>query len=183
MTHALIKQGMAGPQQNGCPSLDQVTDKFEELYQGKDGVGGLKDLETLIPAKGLFAHSWGERYGIGIAKNCWITPSISRVCPAAAEKPWNLTGWGSLNKKQIVQNACIPVISQMPWIIFSQPEQLRKSRVNAIGLDSFSSCKFCREHFSMKMMQTISDRILPSVFRILSVFRVQCNLVDEKMYR
>lgn len=34
------------------PSLEQVTAKFEELYQGTEGVPGLKDLETVIPAKG-----------------------------------------------------------------------------------------------------------------------------------
>ena len=51
LTHALIKQGLAG--EKDVPSLQQVTDKFEELYQGRDGIGGLKDLETLIPAKGL----------------------------------------------------------------------------------------------------------------------------------
>lgn len=34
------------------PSLEEVTARFEELYQGTGGVEGLKDLETLIPAKG-----------------------------------------------------------------------------------------------------------------------------------
>ncbi|CAM9601084.1 unnamed protein product [Ascophyllum nodosum] len=35
------------------PSLEEVTAKFEELYQGSVDVPGLKDVETLIPAKGL----------------------------------------------------------------------------------------------------------------------------------
>lgn len=51
LTHSLIKQGIAG--EKAIPSLQQVTDKFEELYQGRNGIAGLKDLETLIPAKGL----------------------------------------------------------------------------------------------------------------------------------
>lgn len=57
LTRALIKQGIAGG--TSAPSLQQVTDKFEELYQGRNGIGGLKDLETLIPAKGLL-HSLGR---------------------------------------------------------------------------------------------------------------------------
>lgn len=32
--------------------MEEVTAKFEELYQGVEGQLGLKDLETLIPAKG-----------------------------------------------------------------------------------------------------------------------------------
>lgn len=32
-------------------TLDEVTETFEEFYQGKDGQPGLADLETLIPAK------------------------------------------------------------------------------------------------------------------------------------
>lgn len=35
-----------------APTLEVVTAKFEEVYQGKEGVPGLKDVETLIPAKG-----------------------------------------------------------------------------------------------------------------------------------
>ncbi|CAN0013266.1 unnamed protein product [Choristocarpus tenellus] len=49
LTHSLIKT-MKG---KDVPTLQQVTDRFEELYQGRDGVAGLKDLEYLIPAKAL----------------------------------------------------------------------------------------------------------------------------------
>ena len=35
------------------PSLEQVTEVFEELYQGTDTIPGLCETETLIPSKGL----------------------------------------------------------------------------------------------------------------------------------
>lgn len=50
LTLSLVKAGLSP--EAPIPSLEEVTDKFEELYQGKDGKPGLKDLETLIPAKG-----------------------------------------------------------------------------------------------------------------------------------
>ncbi|CAM9307501.1 unnamed protein product, partial [Sphacelaria rigidula] len=64
LTHALIKQGIAG--EKAIPSLQQVTDKFEELYQGRNGIAGLKDLETLIPAKGVL-EELARRLPMGMA--------------------------------------------------------------------------------------------------------------------
>jgi phosphoglycolate phosphatase-like HAD superfamily hydrolase len=38
------------------PSLEEVTQVFEGIYQGKDGTPGLCDTETLIPSRGFIAE-------------------------------------------------------------------------------------------------------------------------------
>ena len=55
LTHRLIH---ANKTDASSPSLDDVTAKFEELYQGVQGSAtpGLKSLETLIPPRGLLAE-------------------------------------------------------------------------------------------------------------------------------
>lgn len=52
-----------------APTLEAVTAKFEEVYQGKEGVPGLKDVETLIPAKGGWEPVWLTARGRRL-KNC-----------------------------------------------------------------------------------------------------------------
>lgn len=49
LTLSLIKASVGA---ETAPTLEEVTAKFEQLYQGVDGQPGLKDVETLIPAKG-----------------------------------------------------------------------------------------------------------------------------------
>lgn len=49
LTLSLIKASVGA---EAAPTLEEVTAKFEQLYQGVDGQPGLKDVETLIPAKG-----------------------------------------------------------------------------------------------------------------------------------
>lgn len=48
LTLSLIRESNGG----SAPTLQEVTAKFEELYQGTASVPGLKDVETLIPARG-----------------------------------------------------------------------------------------------------------------------------------
>ncbi|CAM9232705.1 unnamed protein product [Ectocarpus sp. 12 AP-2014] len=49
-----------------APTLEVVTAKFEEVYQGTEGVPGLKDVETLIPAKGVL-EELARRLPMGMA--------------------------------------------------------------------------------------------------------------------
>lgn len=49
LTLSLIR---AASSEGETPTLEEVTAKFEELYQGTPSSPGLKDVETLIPAKG-----------------------------------------------------------------------------------------------------------------------------------
>mmetsp|Transcript_4192 Transcript_4192/g.8446 ORF Transcript_4192/g.8446 Transcript_4192/m.8446 type:complete len:248 (-) Transcript_4192:20-763(-) len=44
------------PEGSPVPSLDDVTERFELLYQGDGDIPGLHTLETLIPAKGLLVE-------------------------------------------------------------------------------------------------------------------------------
>ncbi|CAM9737903.1 unnamed protein product [Discosporangium mesarthrocarpum] len=52
LTHSLIKAEHLKNGVKETPDLQMVTDRFEELYQGKGGGAGLKDLEELIACKG-----------------------------------------------------------------------------------------------------------------------------------
>eukprot|EP00752_Nemacystus_decipiens_P005173 g4694.t1 len=61
LTLSLIEAELSPP-----PSLEAVTAKFEEVYQGKEGVPGLKDVETLIPAKGVL-EELARRLPMGMA--------------------------------------------------------------------------------------------------------------------
>ncbi|CAM9218715.1 unnamed protein product [Scytosiphon promiscuus] len=61
LTLSLIKDELSAP-----PSLEAVTAKFEDLYQGKEGAPGLKDVETLIPAKGVL-EELARRLPMGMA--------------------------------------------------------------------------------------------------------------------
>eukprot|EP00903_Cladosiphon_okamuranus_P008687 g8323.t1 len=61
LTLSLIEEKISSP-----PSLDAVTAKFEEVYQGKEGAPGLKDVETLIPAKGVL-EELARRLPMGMA--------------------------------------------------------------------------------------------------------------------
>ncbi|CAN0432552.1 unnamed protein product, partial [Ectocarpus sp. 13 AM-2016] len=47
-------------------TLEVVTAKFEEVYQGTEGVPGLKDVENLIPAKGVL-EELARRLPMGMA--------------------------------------------------------------------------------------------------------------------
>mmetsp|Transcript_8040 Transcript_8040/g.21730 ORF Transcript_8040/g.21730 Transcript_8040/m.21730 type:complete len:250 (-) Transcript_8040:169-918(-) len=47
-------------------TLQQVTDTFEEFYQGKDGQPGLCDLESLIPTKATLDELRKRSNGVGI---------------------------------------------------------------------------------------------------------------------
>ncbi|CAM9249461.1 unnamed protein product [Pylaiella littoralis] len=64
------------------PSLEEVTARFEEAYQGKDGKPGLKDLETLIPAKGVL-EELARRLPMGMAI---VTGRPRRDCEYFLEK-------------------------------------------------------------------------------------------------
>lgn len=47
-------------------TLDEVTETFEEFYQGKDGKPGLSDLESLIPAKSVLEELRKRSTKVGI---------------------------------------------------------------------------------------------------------------------
>lgn len=54
LTHRLVLSASNASASNAsAPTLEQVTQVFEDLYQGKDGVPGLCELETLLVPKGL----------------------------------------------------------------------------------------------------------------------------------
>ncbi|CAN0065505.1 unnamed protein product, partial [Hapterophycus canaliculatus] len=61
LTLSLIQSKVLSP-----PSLEAVTAKFEELYQGAEGAPGLKDVETLIPAKAVL-EELARRLPMGMA--------------------------------------------------------------------------------------------------------------------
>lgn len=61
-------------------TLEEVTAKFEELYQGVDGQPGLKDVETLIPAKGGSPAAVGAR----LLAHGQRTAISGRCCSACA---------------------------------------------------------------------------------------------------
>lgn len=49
LTHRLIRASRVNGEP--CPSLEEVTNKFEDLYQGVPGSKGLCEVETLIPPR------------------------------------------------------------------------------------------------------------------------------------
>jgi histidinol-phosphate aminotransferase len=56
LTHRLIAKHGNNGGDAATPTLQQVTDKFQELYVGVDGQPGLRDTETLIPSRGLLVE-------------------------------------------------------------------------------------------------------------------------------
>lgn len=54
LTHRLIAKH--GTSTTLKPTLEVVTEKFQELYVGVDGKPGLRDTETLIPSRGLLVE-------------------------------------------------------------------------------------------------------------------------------
>lgn len=58
LTYRLIHNAASLIQEKSCslPSLDEVTSKFEDLYQGTSEKSGLFNLESLLVAKGLLAE-------------------------------------------------------------------------------------------------------------------------------
>lgn len=53
LTHRLIAQKRSAESADALPTLEQVTQTFEDRYQGVDGKPGLCALETLLTPKGL----------------------------------------------------------------------------------------------------------------------------------
>lgn len=65
LTHKLCKEKLGSK----APSLDQVIDQFEKLYQGDPSTGqkGLRELETLIPLRGVLLELRQRcRFGMGV---------------------------------------------------------------------------------------------------------------------
>ncbi|MEM9083414.1 MAG: aminotransferase class I/II-fold pyridoxal phosphate-dependent enzyme, partial [Planctomycetota bacterium] len=63
LTHRFVREAGVSA------TLEQVTERFELLYQGEDGVNGLKQTETLIPRVGLMQEIAGKvRLGVATGR-------------------------------------------------------------------------------------------------------------------
>lgn len=52
LTHKLVAKQLG----DSAPSLDEITEKFQEFYLGTDSTAGLRDLESLIPSRALLVE-------------------------------------------------------------------------------------------------------------------------------